>query len=113
MTNQALIDKFLHLPPRIHELCMDIRLGVLAAGTHVTTRRVKIGKRPVHEIKIQIPKSEVSKGLLARWDHVIFAVLVIPQLRRDPQLFAVNTTVQNLLNAYPIWHSFRYTEAQS
>jgi DNA-binding helix-hairpin-helix protein with protein kinase domain len=74
------INQFLHLLPCLHEPRMDVWLRILASRCHVTTRRVKVWKRPMNQIQIQVVESEIRKRLLARMDHVMLAMLVIPQL---------------------------------
>ena len=87
MPRQPRIHQRLHLPPRAHVVLVDVRLGVRIARAHIAPRRVVVRKRPVHQIKIEILQPQILQRLLARPAHV--AVLVVPHLRRDPEILAL------------------------
>ena len=55
----------------------------------------------MHQVQIKVAKTQVPEGLFAGRDYIIFAVFVIPQLRGDPRLLALDTAPQNSLQRVP------------
>ena len=96
--HQAHVHQFFHLAPGLHVVLVDVGLGVGAARGHVAARRMEIRKRPMHQVKIQVVEAQIGKRLAAGGDHVVLAVLVVPELRRDPKVFALDSAAENLLN---------------
>ena len=88
--------------------------GFASALREVTSqpRRMEVRKRPMHEIEIKIIQAQVGKRLAAGSDDIVLAVLVVPQLRGDPQLLAANVAA-HLFQRAPISSSLPYTDAQS
>ena len=89
MSNQLPLDQHFHPAPSLHVALMNVGLGVRAARRHVAARRVEVWERPMHEEQIKIVETQVGQRFLARSDHVVFAVLVVPQFRCDPEFLAL------------------------
>ena len=83
--DQPAVDQLLHRAPGLHEVRMDVGPGVRAARRHVATGRVEVRKGPVHQEQVESVETQVGERLLARGDYVLFAMLVVPQLRCDPK----------------------------
>jgi hypothetical protein len=78
------------LAPGAHVALVNVGDGVGVAGADIAMRRMMVGKRPVNEIEVEIVELEVTKRLLAGGDYVLFSVLVVPELGRDPELFTLD-----------------------
>src|SRR2546425_2868133 len=76
---------------------MDVRLRVPATGRYIATRWMEIWEGPVDQVEVQVIKPQICERLATGSDDVIFAMLVIPQLRSDPQLLALKMTPHYLL----------------
>ena len=90
MPDELQIDQLFHRAPGLHVVLMNVGLGVRAARADVATRRMVIGERPMHEEHVEIIETQVGERLAARGDHVLFSVLVVPYLRGDPELLALD-----------------------
>ena len=51
----------------------------------------------MHEVEVEIVETQVGERLAARGDDVLFGVLVVPQLRGDPDLLALDPAADDLL----------------
>ena len=68
---------YIHLPPGLHEVLMDVRLGIRAARIHVAAGRMKVRERPVDEVKIDIllnSLEEFNKGITS--DNPLKAIVL-------------------------------------
>ena len=54
MLDQSHLYQYFQLTPGLHEILMDIGLGIRAPRRHVTTGSMVIGKGPVDEVQIQV-----------------------------------------------------------
>ena len=90
MAHQAQIHQLFHLAPGLHEVLVDVGLGVGTARAHVAAGRMEIGKRPVDQVHVQVIEPQVGERLAARGDHIDFGVLVVPQLGGDPEFLALD-----------------------
>src|ERR1035441_2501800 len=54
-------------------------------------------KRRVNEIKVQVLKAKIGQRLPARRNHIVLTVFVVPQLRRNPEFFPIDSVTKNLL----------------
>jgi hypothetical protein len=79
---------------------MNIWNGIRIPGADIASRRMMIRERPMHEIQIEIVEAQITKGLLACGDDVVFAVFVVPQLGRDPQVLPPNPGIGNRLQRF-------------
>ena len=85
----APVHQLLHLAPRLHVVFVDVGPGVGRCASHVAAGRMKVRERPVHQIEIQVVEPQVGERLAAGGDHIGFGVLVVPQLRGDPEFLAL------------------------
>ena len=97
VAHQAEVHQFLHLPPRLHEVLVDVGAGVGTARTDVAPRRMEIGERPVDQVHVQVVELQVGERLAEGRDDVGFGVLVVPELAGDPQLLARDAARDDLL----------------
>src|ERR1017187_251731 len=95
MPHQTQVHKLLHLAPGLHVVLVDVGLGVRAAGGYITMRRMKVREWPVHQIEVEVLHAKVKKRLATRIDDIVFMVLVVPQLGSNPNLFALDTALNN------------------
>jgi hypothetical protein len=54
MPHQPQVNQFFHLAPSLHEVGVQVRFRILAAGSHITTGRVEVGEGPVHQVEIEV-----------------------------------------------------------
>ena len=71
------------------------------ARTHSHAERMAIRERPMNEIEAEIVQLQIFERLFAGGNHVLFFVLVVPQLRRDLQVFAADASLPRLLEGLP------------
>jgi len=69
----------------LHEVRVNVRLGVGRAGVDAAARRMPVRKRPVHQVQVEVREPEVGERLAARRDNVVFRMFVVPELRGDPE----------------------------
>jgi hypothetical protein len=79
---------------------VDVRDGMWIASIDVASRRMMIGKRPMDQVEVKVFDLQVSKGFLTRRDDVVFAVFVVPELRRDPNLLATEFAQEEVLEYF-------------
>ena len=90
MANQTALMQFFHGGPGFHVISVDVRPGILAARGNIAARRMKIWKRPMDEIEVEIIEPQIGERLLAGGDHVLRGVLVVPELGGNPQLLPLD-----------------------
>src|ERR1700679_1753780 len=95
MTDQSLFDQLLHGAPGLHEFLVDVWLRVFAARFNRTTGRMKIWKRPVDEVEIEVVEPQVRQALPACGGDAGRGVLIIPDFGIDPQLGTEDTARHN------------------
>jgi hypothetical protein len=86
MARQSEIHQFLHLPPSLHEVFVNVRPGIGTPCGYVAVRRMIVRKRPVNKIHVEVVQLQVSQRLTTRRDDILIRVLIIPKLGGDPYL---------------------------
>ena len=55
----------------------------------------------MNQVQVEIVQLQVFERLLAGGNHVLFIVLVVPQLRSDPQVFALDAGLHGFAERLP------------
>ena len=67
----------------------------------------------MHEEEVEVIEAQVFSAFRDRQQDVAIAVHVVPDLRRDEQVLALDAAGDGRLQASPIRCSLAYTDAQS
>ena len=96
MPHQAHVHQLFHLAPSLHVVRVDVRLGARGARGNVAARGMEVRKWPMHQVKIEVVEAQISERPAAGGDHVALAMLVVPELRGNPKIFALEAAADNL-----------------
>src|ERR1039458_1829023 len=97
VAHQSHVDQFFHLAPGLHVVFVDVWLGVCAAQTNIAARWMEVWKGPMNEVEVEVVEAQIGERLAARSDHLILAVFVVPKLRSNPEVFALDAAAKDLL----------------